>query len=89
MQAIFLNFLIHNILTSNLRLKNKLIKKVYLLSFIDKQVKFFLENKMIDRIITVNSTNNVDKHAKYLRLAIFQPMPSVSLISFVNFIVII
>ena len=39
-------------------------KNSYPLNFVDKQVKFFLGNKMNDKIATVNTTNNVVKYYK-------------------------
>ena len=34
-------------------------------SLIDQQVKFFLENKMHDKTVTVNSTNNAVKYYEF------------------------
>ena len=57
-----------------------------LLSFVDKQVKFLLENKMNEKRDTVNASNNVAKFYR-LPLVIFQQMSNVRLIGFVNFTV--
>ena len=39
---------------------------IYPLSFVDKQVKFFLENKINEKSVTVNATGNVVKYYKLL-----------------------
>ena len=46
------------------KIKHYLEKNSYPLSFVDKQVKFFLENKINEKCDTVNATNNVVKHYK-------------------------
>ena len=46
------------------RSKHYLEKNSYPLSFVDKQVKFFLENKINEKGDTVNATNNVVKYYK-------------------------
>ena len=53
------------------KIKHHLGKKSYPLSFIDKQVKFFLENEINEKTGTVNATNNVISTINYLILAIF------------------
>ena len=46
-------------------LKLSIIKKnSYPLRFVDKQVKFFLENKINEKSDTVNATNNLVKYYK-------------------------
>ena len=44
------------------KLKHYLEKNPYPLSAVVKQVKFFLENKINEKSVTVNSTNNVIKY---------------------------
>ena len=61
-------------------------KNSYPLSFVDKQVKLLLENKMNEKRDAVNASNNVAKFYR-LPLVIFQQMSNVRLIGFVNFIV--
>ena len=46
------------------KIKHYLEKNSYPLSFVDKQVKFFLENKINEKSDTVNATNNVVKYYK-------------------------
>ena len=46
------------------KIKRYLEKNSYLLSFVDKQVKFFLENTINEKSDTVNATNNVVKYYK-------------------------
>ena len=46
------------------KIKNYLQKNYYPLSFVDKTVKFFLENKINEKSVTVNATNNVVKYCK-------------------------
>ena len=46
------------------RSKHYLKKNSYPQSFVDKQVKFFLENKINEKNDTVNATNNVVKYYK-------------------------
>ena len=45
-------------------IKHYLEKSSYSLSFVDKQVKVFLENKVNEKGDTVNATNNVVKYYK-------------------------
>ena len=46
-------------------LKLSIIKKnSYPLLFVDKQVKFFIENKINEKSIIINTTNNVVRHYK-------------------------
>ena len=54
-------FLLHE---EVVKIKHYLEKDSYPLSFIDKQVKFFLENKINEKCDTVNATNNVVKYYK-------------------------
>ena len=68
------------------KIKRYLEKNYYPLSFVDKQVKFFLENKINEKSDTVNATILLST-INYLILAIFQQMSNVRLIGFVNFIV--
>ena len=67
------------------KIKHYSKKNSYPLSFVDKQVKLFLENKINEKSDTVNATKNVVN--VYLILTIFQQMSNVRLIGFVNFIV--
>ena len=46
------------------KIKHCLEKNSYPLSFVDKQVKFFLENKVNEKSDTVNATNNIAKYYK-------------------------
>ena len=46
------------------KIKHYLEKNSYPLSFVDKQVKFFLENKINEKSDTVNATNDVIKYYK-------------------------
>ena len=46
------------------KIKRYLEKNYYPLSFVDKQVKFFLENKINEKSDTVNATKNVAKYYK-------------------------
>ena len=46
------------------KIKHYLEKNSYPLSFVDKQVKFFLENKINEKKDTVNATNNFVKYYK-------------------------
>ena len=39
-------------------------KSSYPLSFVDKQVKLFLKNKINEKSVTVNATHNVVKYYK-------------------------
>ena len=64
------------------KIKHHLEKGSYSISFIDKKFKFFLENKMNDKILPIMLLSTLN----YLILAILQNMSSVSLISFLNFI---
>ena len=68
------------------RIKHYLEKDSYPLGFVDKQVKFFLENKINEKNVTVNATMLLST-INYLILAIFQQMWNLRLIGFVNFIV--
>ena len=52
-------FLFHE---ETVKIKHYLGKNSYPLSFVDKQVKFFLENKINEKSDTVNATNNVVKY---------------------------
>ena len=54
-------FLFHE---ETVKIKHYLEKNSYPLSFVDKQVKFFLENKINKKSDTVNATNNVVKYDK-------------------------
>ena len=45
-------------------IKHYLEKHSGLLSFVDKQVKFYLANKINEKSVTVNATNNVVKYYK-------------------------
>ena len=47
-----------------IKTKHFIEKSSYFLSFVDKQVKFFLENKINEKSDTVNTTNNVAKYYK-------------------------
>ena len=51
-------FLFHEVVV---KIKHYLEKNSYPLSFVDKQVKFFLENKINEKSDTVNATNNAVK----------------------------
>ena len=66
------------------KIKHYLEKKSYPLSFVDKQVKLFIENKINEKSDTVNATNNV---VKYYKLPYIGHMSNVKLIVFVNIIV--
>ena len=46
------------------KIKRYLEKNSYRLSFVDKQVKFFVENKINEKSDTVNATNNVATYYK-------------------------
>ena len=46
------------------KIKHYLESNSYSLSFIDKQVKFFLENKTNEKTVTGNAINNVVKYYK-------------------------
>ena len=54
-------FLFHE---ETVKIKHYLEKKSYPLSFVDKQVKFFLDNKINKKSDTVHATNNVVKYYK-------------------------
>ena len=54
-------FLLHE---EVVKIKHYLKEKFYPLSFVDKQVKFFFENKINEKSDTVNATNNVFKYYK-------------------------
>ena len=46
------------------KIKQFLEKKSYPLGFVDKQVKFFLKNKINEKSVTVNTTNNIEEYYK-------------------------
>ena len=46
------------------KIKYYLEKNSYPLSFLDKQVNFFLENKIKEKSDTINATNNVVEYYK-------------------------
>ena len=69
------------------KIKHYLEKNSYPLSFVDKQVKFFLENKINEKVIQIMLQTMLLSTINYLILAIFQQMSNVILIGFVNFIV--
>ena len=48
----------------HVKIKHYLEKNSYPLSFVDKQVKFFLENKINEKSVTANATNNVVRYYK-------------------------
>ena len=68
------------------KIKHYLEKNSYPLDFVDKQIKFFLENKINEKRVTINARNNAVSTTIYLILAIFQQILNVRLIGFVNFI---
>ena len=47
-----------------MEIKQYLEKNSYPLGFVDKQVKFFLENKINEKRVTINATNNVIRYYK-------------------------
>ena len=49
------------------KIKHFLQKSSYPLSFVDKQVKFFLENKINEKSDTVNATDNVVKIKRFCK----------------------
>ena len=59
-------------------------KKSYPLNFADKQVKFFLENKINENSDTVNAKTVLLSIISYLTLAIFQQMLNIRLIGLVS-----
>ena len=67
------------------KIKHYLGKNSYSLSFVDKQVKFFLKNKINEESVTVNAAM-LFSTINYFILAIFQQSSNVRLIGF-NFIV--
>ena len=46
------------------KIKQFLEKKSYPLGFVDKQVKFFLKNKINEKSVTDNTTNNIEEYYK-------------------------
>ena len=46
------------------KIKNYLEKNSYPLGFVDKQIKFFLENKINEKRVTINATNNAVRYYK-------------------------
>ena len=69
-------------------IKHYLEKNSYPLTFVDKQVKFFLENKINEKSDTVNATNNVVKYYKLPYIGhISTDIKRKINIGFVNFIV--
>ena len=46
------------------KIKHYLEKTSYPLGFVDKQIKFFLENKINEKRVTINATNNAVTHYK-------------------------
>ena len=46
------------------KIKHYFEKYPYPLSFVDKQVKLFLQNEIIEKSVTINATNNVVKYYK-------------------------
>ena len=67
------------------KIQHYLEKNSYPLGFVDKQIKFFLENKINEKRVTINATKLLGT-TNYLILAIFQQMSNIRLIGFVNFI---
>ena len=54
----------HICISVPLSIKHYFEKNSYPISFPDQQVKFFLENKINDKSVTVNATSNVAKYYK-------------------------
>ena len=69
------------------RIKHYLEKNSYPLSFVNKQVKFFLENKINDKSDTVNATNNIVKYYKLPYISHISTDVKIRLIGCVDFIV--
>ena len=46
------------------KIKHYLEKNSYPLGFVDKQIKFFLENKINQKSVTINATNNAVRYYK-------------------------
>ena len=46
------------------KIKNYLEKNSYPLAFIDKQIKFFLENKINEKRVKINAANNAVRYYK-------------------------
>ena len=46
------------------KIKNYLEKNSYPLGFVDKQIKFFLENKINEKRVTINAINNAFRYYK-------------------------
>ena len=68
------------------KITHYLEKNSYPLGFVDKQINFFLENKINEKRVTINATNNVVPNTtNYLILAKFQLMSDVRLIGFCKF----
>ena len=69
------------------RSKHYLEKNSYPLSFVNKQVKFFLENKINDKSDTVNAINNIVKYYKLPYISHISTDVKIRLIGCVDFIV--
>ena len=69
------------------KIKYYLEKSSYPLSFIDKQVRLLLENRMNEKLLQLILPMILLSSMNYLILAIFQQMLRISLIHFVNFTV--
>ena len=46
------------------KVKDYLEKNSYPMGFVDKQIKFFIENKINEKRITINATNNAVRYYK-------------------------
>ena len=71
------------------KIKHHLGKNSYPLTFVDKQVKFFLENKINEKIDTVNAKNSVVKYYKLPYIAHMSTHVKCKLIGFINFVLIV
>ena len=67
------------------KIKHYLEKNSYPLGFVDKQIKFFLENTINEKRVTINAINNVVKHYKLPYIGHISTDAKSKIISFCKF----
>ena len=67
------------------KIKHYLEKSFYSLGFVDKQIKFLLENKTNEKRVAINATNSVVRYYKLPYIVHISTVSNVRLIVFANF----